>query len=76
MIADVNLFGLFFDVALITALVAVAALTILRRVLVAIGAYRWVWHPPLVDLALFAVLWLAFAVAATHFQEYLVYLLG
>ncbi|WP_280155774.1 DUF1656 domain-containing protein [Piscinibacter sp. XHJ-5] len=76
MIADINLFGLFFDVALITALVAVAALTILRRVLVALGAYRWVWHPPLVDLALFAVLWLALALAATHFQEHLVYLLG
>jgi len=76
MIADINLFGLFFDVALITALVAVAALTILRRLLVAIGAYRWVWHPPLVDLALFAVLWFALALAAIHFQDDLVYLLG
>ena len=76
MIADINLFGMFFDLALITALVAIAALTILRRLLVAIGAYRWVWHPPLVDLALFGLLWLAFAVAATHFQDYLVNLLG
>ena len=76
MIADINLFGLFFDVALVTALVAAAALAVLRRILVATGAYRWVWHPPLVDLALFAVLWLACAVAATHFQEYLVPLLG
>ncbi|HEX6704126.1 MAG TPA: DUF1656 domain-containing protein [Albitalea sp.] len=76
MIADVNLFGLFFDVALITAFVALAALTVLRRLLVAVGAYRWVWHPPLIDLALFGVLWLAVAVAATQFQEYLVYLLG
>ena len=76
MITDVNLFGLFCDVALITALVALAALTLLRCVLVAAGAYRWVWHPPLVDLALFGVLWLALAVAATHFQDYLVYLLG
>jgi len=75
-IADINLFGMFFDLALITALVAIAALTILRRLLVAIGAYRWVWHPPLVDLALFGLLWLAFAVAATHFQDYLVNLLG
>jgi hypothetical protein len=75
-IADINLFGLFFDVALITALVAVAALMVLRRFLAATGAYRWVWHPPLVDLALFAVLWLAFAAAASHFQEYLALLLG
>jgi hypothetical protein len=33
-------------------------------------------HPPLVDLALFAVLWFALAVAAAHFQDDLVYLLG
>jgi hypothetical protein len=76
MIADINLFGMFFDVALITALLAFTALILLRRVLAATGAYRWVWHPPLVDLALFAVLWLALAVAATRFRESLVYLLG
>jgi len=76
MIADVNLFGLFFDVALITALVALAALTILRRVLVAAGAYRWIWHPPLFDLALFALLWFALAVGASRFDGVLVNLIG
>lgn len=76
MIADLNLFGLFVDVALVTALLAAAALTVLRRVLAAIGAYRWVWHPPLVDLALFAVLWLAFAAAATGLQHPLAHLFG
>ena len=76
MIADVNLFGMLFDVALITALGAVAALTLLRRLLAAAGAYRWVWHPALVDLAAFLVLWFALAVLATRFREYLVYLLG
>jgi hypothetical protein len=75
-IADINLFGLYVDVALVTALVAIAGLTVLRRLLAALGAYRWVWHPPLVDLALFVLLWLALAVAATHFQEHLVPLLG
>jgi hypothetical protein len=76
MIADINLFGMLFDVALVTALVAAAALAVLRRILVATNAYRWVWHPPLVDLALFGVLWLALAVAAVHFQDRLVPLLG
>jgi hypothetical protein len=75
-IADVNLFGVFFDVALITALVAVAALTLLRRLLAAAGAYRWVWHPALVDLGAFLVIWFALAVVVTRFKEYLVYLLG
>jgi len=76
MITDVNLFGMFVDVALVTALVALAALTVLRRLLAAIGAYRWVWHPALVDLGLFAVLWFALAVVATRFQDFLVHLLG
>jgi len=76
MIADVNLFGVFFDVALITALVAVAALTLLRRLLAAAGAYRWVWHPALVDLGAFLVLWFALAVVAARFQDHLVFLLG
>ena len=76
MIADVNLFGVFFDVALITALAAVAALSLLRRLLAAAGAYRWVWHPALVDLGAFLVLWFALAVLATRFREHLVYLLG
>jgi hypothetical protein len=76
MIADVNLFGMLFDVALMTALLAVAALVLLRRLLATIGAYRWVWHPPLVDLGLFAVLWFAFAVALTCIQDHLVGLIG
>ena len=76
MIADVNLFGMYFDVALITALVALAASILVRRLLAAIGAYRWVWHRALVDLGVFAVLWLALVVGTTRFQEYLVHLLG
>jgi hypothetical protein len=76
MIAEVNLFGLFFDVALITALVAGAALAILHRLLSAIGAYRWVWHPRLFDLALFALLWFALAIGASRFDGVLVNLIG
>jgi len=76
MIADVNLFGMLFDVALVTALLAVAALVLLRRLLAAIGAYRWVWHPPLVELGLFAVLWFAFAVLVAQLQDRLVCLIG
>ena len=76
MIADFNIFGLFIDLALVTALVAAGALLVVRRILVAAGVYRWVWHPPLVDLSLFALLWLAFALAAVHFQDPLAHLLG
>ena len=76
MIADVNLFGMFIDVGLATALLAIAALAMLHRVLAAAGIYRWVWHPPLFNLALFAVLWLAMAFAAARFQSLLGFLLG
>jgi hypothetical protein len=76
MIADVNLFGVFVDVALVTAVVAAALWLGVVRILAAIGAYRWVWHPPLVDLALFVVLWSGLAAAAVRFQEHLARLLG
>jgi hypothetical protein len=76
MIADLNLFGVFVDLALVTALAAAAVLAILHRILAAAGAYRWVWHPPLFNLALFAVLWLALVTAATRFQQSLAHLLG
>jgi hypothetical protein len=75
-IADINLFGVFVDVALVTATVAAVLVLVLHRLLAASGAYRWVWHPPLVDLALFAVLWCALAAAAVHFQEHLARLFG
>lgn len=76
MIADVNLFGMFMDVALATALIAAAVLGLVHRVLRAVGGYRWIWHPPLFHLALFFVLWLALSRSATHFQTYLVHLFG
>jgi len=76
MIADVSLFGMLMDVALATALVAAAALALVHRVLRAVGAYRWIWHPPLFHLALFFVLWLALARSATYFQVHLVNLFG
>ncbi|SFM20448.1 DUF1656 domain-containing protein [Variovorax sp. OV329] len=76
MIADINLFGMFIDVALATALLAAVVLGVLHRLLAAAGGYRWIWHPPLFNLALFAVLWLALASAAAQFQYSLGHLLG
>jgi len=75
-IADINLFGLFIDVRLASALVAGLALVGLRRVLGAAGAYRLLWHPALADLALFVLLWAAVARAFVALQGRLVPLLG
>jgi hypothetical protein len=76
MITDLNLFGVFVDAALVTALMAGAAASLLHRLLTATGVYRWVWHPPVVDLALFLLLWLLFALGAANFEEQLTHLIG
>ena len=57
MLADISLFGVFVDVRFATAVVALLLVMPLRRLLGAVGAYRVVWHPALVDLALFVLLW-------------------
>lgn len=76
MIAEVNLFGLLVDAAPVVAILAAAATAFVRRLLAATGAWRRLWHPPLVDLALFALLWRALAFAADWFQDALLPFLG
>jgi hypothetical protein len=63
MIADINVFGLFLNAGLVAAVAAVIAMWPLRKLLSAAGAYKWVWHPPLVDLCIFVLLWVVFATA-------------
>jgi len=75
-IAEINLFGVFVDARLATATVAGLALLPVRRVLGALGAYRWIWHPALVDVALFVLLWAATAALAGLLQSRLVPYLG
>jgi len=58
MTADINLFGVFIDTGLATALVAAALTLLLRKVFAGAGVYRHIWHPALVDVALFVVLWM------------------
>ncbi|QEL12654.1 DUF1656 domain-containing protein [Kushneria phosphatilytica] len=36
--------------------VALALYLLTRRLLVRLGCYRWLWHPALVDVALYALL--------------------
>jgi hypothetical protein len=44
---------------LVSAVIALVASFVLRRVLSKVGAYRFVWHPALFDTALFVILWAA-----------------
>lgn len=57
MTTEVNLFGVFFSGALVTACLAGVALLVVRRLLLWLDFYRLVWHRHLVDLALFIILW-------------------
>jgi hypothetical protein len=57
MLDEVNFLGIYFSGALVAAGVAWVALMIVRRLLRWVGFYRLIWHPALVDIALFGILW-------------------
>ena len=59
MIGEFNLGGVFVSSVLVSALIALAAAFVVRRLLARLGAYRFVWHPALFDTALFVILWAA-----------------
>ncbi|MDG2531443.1 DUF1656 domain-containing protein [Caulobacter zeae] len=59
MTGEYNIDGVFLSSVLVSAVVALVAAFVLRRVLSWAGAYRFVWHPALFDTALFVILWAA-----------------
>ena len=59
--------GLFVVWPLLWALVALAVGAVLRRLLAMAGAYRFVWHPALFDLALFVIVWASLPALAARF---------
>jgi hypothetical protein len=75
-LAEISLFGILINVGLVSALLAGALLLVLRKGLTGMGAYRLVWHPALVDLALFTLLWSGIAFAAETLDPRLLALLG
>jgi protein AaeX len=57
MTGEFNLDGVFLSSVLVSALIALAAAFVVRRLLAWAGAYRFIWHPALFDAALFLILW-------------------
>jgi Protein of unknown function (DUF1656). len=55
-IAEFDIYGVFVPALLVFAIVAFLLVLVLRRLLDAIGFYRFVWHRPLFDLALGVIL--------------------
>jgi len=76
MISEVNLFGIFVNAGLVSAATAALLLAALRRLLTAVGAYRWLWHPALADVALFVLLWGLASCAESALNTQLISLLG
>ncbi len=56
MIGQTSVYGLYLPWLMLLALGAFVALWAVRRVLAATGAYRWVWHPALFDVAVYVLL--------------------
>lgn len=56
MIGEFNLFGVFVPTFLVYAVLAYVVLALARPLLEWIGAYRLVWHQPLVDYALLVII--------------------
>jgi hypothetical protein len=61
---EVDAFGVFMPIALVTGVSAFIAVFVLRRLLRTVNAYAFVWHAGLFDVAMFVVLWWLFSVAA------------
>lgn len=76
MIADINFFGVFINGALMTGALALLLLWPVRVLLVATRLYRFVWHPALVDVALFIVSWGLVARCMSSFAAWFAVLLG
>jgi hypothetical protein len=55
MIAELNLHGAFVPALLAWALIALPVTAVLKGGLRRVGGYRFVWHQPLFDFALFII---------------------
>ncbi|TCV96622.1 DUF1656 domain-containing protein [Biostraticola tofi] len=56
MIGEASFYGLYFPWLMLLCLANLALFWLVRRGLVAVGFYRWVWHPALFDIALYFLL--------------------
>jgi len=55
-IGEFDVYGVYFPIFVVVAAVAFLLQLLLKRVLDARGFYRFVWHRPLVDLAIYVIL--------------------
>jgi hypothetical protein len=62
-IGELDIYGVYFPIFVVFAAIAFVLMLVLRRVLDAFAFYRFVWHRPLFDLAVYVILLGAVTVA-------------
>lgn len=66
MIGEINLYGVFFPPLLVWIGCALILSAFVRRGLLALGVYRFIWHRPLFDLCLLVLLTAFVSLIANH----------
>lgn len=56
MIGATDLFGMYLPWLMPLAALTLLLMWLVRRILAAFGAYRWIWHPALFDMALYVLM--------------------
>lgn len=67
MIEELHVFGVYMPAALVWAVLAVALTFLLRGLLLRLPLHRILWHPALLEMALFLLIWLALSSLADSF---------
>jgi len=67
MIEEVHLLGVYMPAALLWAVLAAVLVYLLRVPIQRLPVYRLLWHPSLLELALFVLLWWGLSVFAALF---------
>lgn len=70
MIGEASFYGLYVPWLMLLCGVTLAVLWLVRRLLGALGVYRWVWHPALFDTALYVLLLYAVSAVASLLQSH------
>lgn len=71
MIGETNFFGIYMPWLMLLVGAALLLMWGLRRLLAAVGAYRWVWHPALFDMALFVLALYGVSLVSPWFSRWL-----
>ena len=67
MIGEVDIYGVLFPPLVIWIGIALALSTVIRRIISALGLYRFIWHRPLFDLCLLVMLTGLVSLAANRY---------